>query len=681
MRLLERKYRFLLIITLLLLAHIQSISQDNTIQQSGNVPQSGVGYDSQGRPIKKNRQDSLQHRDRFADSITIFYRYYDSSRTRSIDSSINDYDKRGAMPYTYDNLGNMGTAARSLLFNPILKAGWDAGFHQYDVYNYTVENTKFFQTTRPFTELNYTLASKAEQTVDFFHTQNKKNNLNYSIEYQFINSPGIYRNQNNSHNNFRFTTHYLSPNRRYECFFIYLSNKHASSENGGLTSAGELDSLTGTLNNPAQLTTQLGNPSIFTPNPFNTSVTTGNIYKESNLLYRHQYDFGTKDSIVTDSSVIHLFYPRFRLQHTLQYATNDYQFFDNYVDTNYQHFFNYTPPSDTLSFHDRWVRVSNEFSIISFPDKNNQSQYAKVGAIVQNMKLTTQNDIDSATHNFYDISLIGEYRNRTRNKLWDVIANGQLYLNGMHAGDYQAYISLKRVLSKRLGSLQIGFQNVNRTPSFIYSGETSFPMLPHSSFTKENTTHIFGIYYNEKAGFKLSGDYYLVNNYAYSDSFFKASQYLTLFNVLHVYGEKTIKLAKHWNYYAEVHLQQTTGNAPVNIPQFLTRQRIAFEGNFYTNLFLSTGFEVRFMSNYKAPNYSPFTGQFFYQDNYSFNNRPDINFFFHFRIKSFKAFARLENLNTLNTSNFSFNHYNFKLQEYPGTGLWLRVGIWWNFIN
>ncbi len=675
----------MLIIAILLFIQFKSMSQNsnfNNQSSSQSGSQTGVTYDSQGRPIKKNKQDSLQHRDRFADSITIYYRYFDSTRTRSLDSSINDYDKKGVLPYTYDNLGNLGTAARSLLFNPILKAGWDAGFHQYDAYNFTLENTRFFQTTRPYTELGYTLGSKAEQIIGFTHTQNKKSNFNFSIEYKFINAPGIYRNQNSSHSNLRLTTHYQSPNKRYECFFIYLSNKSASSENGGLTDVNQLDSLAGNLNNPAQLNTPLGNPAIISPDPFNTSVTTGNIYKETNFLYRYQYDFGTKDSIVTDTSVIKLFYPRLRVQHTLQYATNDYNFFDNNViDSLYATYYNYTTTADTISFHDRWVRLSNEFSIISFPDKNNQSQYAKVGAIIQNMKLTADNNTDSATHNFYDISIVGEYRNRTRNKLWDVIANGQLYLGGMNAGDYQAYVSLKRVLSKRLGSLQVGFQNVNRTPSFIYNSETSFPVAQHGAFGKENTSHVFAVYDNPKAGIRLSGDYYLVNNYAYSDSFFKVNQDVSLFNVLHLYGEKKIKLSKYFNYYLEVHLQQTTSNPPVNIPQLITRQRIAFEGNFYTNLYLSTGFEVRYMSNYKAPNYSPFTGQFFYQDNYTFNNRPDINFFFHFRIKSFKAFARAENLNTLNTSNFSFTHYNFKLQNYPGTGLWMRVGIFWNFVN
>ena len=166
------------------------------------------------------------------------------------------------------------------------------------------------------------------------------------------------------------------------------------------------------------------------------------------------------------------------------------------------------------------------------------------------------------------------------------------------------------------------------------------------------------------------------------DSFFEAKQDASLFNVLHVYGEKVFKLSTYFNYYAQFHLQQTTGNAPINVPQFLTRQRIAFEGNFYTNLFLSTGLEARYSSNYKAPDYSPFNGQFFYQNNNTLSNRPDINFFFDFRIRSFKAFIRIENLNTINPKDgFKFNHYNFTLPDYPNTGRWFRLGIWWNFVN
>ena len=330
------------------------------------------------------------------------------------------------------------------------------------------------KTTRPYTELGYLLGSNSEQTISIVHTQNRKSNFNFSIEYKFINSPGSFRTQNSSHNNFRFTTHYQSPNKRYEGFFILLTNKHASSENGGLVNRESLDTLKGALNNPYQLATRLGAFALLSPSPFNTTVNTGNIYKETNLLYRHQYDLGTKDSIVTDSVTIHLFHPRFRMQHTLQLSSNEYHFLDNNaVDTIYSKYYNYPIPAnagsqDTVSLKDKWTRITNEFSLISFPDKNNQSQYFKVGTIIQNLKQTIN---DTVSNSFYNLSVIGEYRNRTRNKLWDVVANGQLYLNGLNAGDFQTYISLKRKLSNSLGWLQVGFQNVNRTPSFLLNGQ------------------------------------------------------------------------------------------------------------------------------------------------------------------------------------------------------------------
>ena len=164
MSLLKRKYLGFYIVLSLVILQLGSSAQSTT-QDNAGISQSGLTYDSQGRLMKKNKQDSLQHRDKYADSITIFYRYFDSTRTRSLDSSINDYDKRGLLPFTYENLGNLGTAARSLLFNPILKAGWDAGFHQYDPYKFTVENTRFFQTTRPYTELGYTPVSYTHLTL------------------------------------------------------------------------------------------------------------------------------------------------------------------------------------------------------------------------------------------------------------------------------------------------------------------------------------------------------------------------------------------------------------------------------------------------------------------------------------------------------------------------------------
>lgn len=125
----------------------------------------------------------------------------------------------------------------------------------------------------------------------------------------------------------------------------------------------------------------------------------------------------------------------------------------------------------------------------------------------------------------------------------------------------------------------------------------------------------------------------------------------------------------------ELHAQKTIGSAPVNLPLLITRNRLAFEGNFYTNLFLSTGLEFRYNTPYKADGYSPLMGQFFYQNQQNFSNRPDIHAFLHFRIKSFKGFIRFENLNTM------FSKVNLLSNQYPAQGVWNRIGIWWNFVN
>src|SRR5690349_21423577 len=79
--------------------------------------QSQVTYDNQGRPIKRSKDSlTLKHRDQFEDSITINFKYFDSSRIHILDSSISDFRSKYPLPYSYNDLGNYGTASYSLLF-------------------------------------------------------------------------------------------------------------------------------------------------------------------------------------------------------------------------------------------------------------------------------------------------------------------------------------------------------------------------------------------------------------------------------------------------------------------------------------------------------------------------------------------------------------------------------------
>ena len=256
--------------------------------------------------------DSLQKRDKAEDSIAIYYRLYNSLAIQNMDTSVNDFFSKFILPYSNYHLGNLGNASKSFLFNPLQRGGWDAGFRSYEVYNYTLEQTPFYQTTKPYTELGYLLGGKGEQLIELLHTQNKTKQFNYSFAYRFSNAPGNLKNQHANLNNMRITANYQSKRKRYASYWVMLLNKSASSENGGLVNSQLIDSLS--LNNPYELETRLGISGASFRNPFNTNIATGTTNKEQNFVWKQTYDLGQKDSVVKDTVTTYLFYPRLRFQ-------------------------------------------------------------------------------------------------------------------------------------------------------------------------------------------------------------------------------------------------------------------------------------------------------------------------------------------------------------------------------
>ncbi len=77
-------------------------------------------------------------------------------------------------------------AATSILFAPQQKTGWDPGFHAYDIYKWMQESIRFFNTTRPYTELGYMLGSQSQQIIEIFQTQNFKPYWNTTLQFNFV---------------------------------------------------------------------------------------------------------------------------------------------------------------------------------------------------------------------------------------------------------------------------------------------------------------------------------------------------------------------------------------------------------------------------------------------------------------------------------------------------------------
>jgi Putative porin len=667
-----------------LIAAVQVIAQRpggrNLMQNmpSGFGSSGGRGFGSGGGntgPFK----DSLLHRTGMEDSATIAFRYLDTARFYFMDSSVNDFTKRWYLPWTNIFLGNTGSATRSLLFSPNMQAGWDQGMHAYDPYIQKIQDVKFYNTTRPFTQLTYVLGKRQEQNIGVLHTQNIRYNWNFSFKYNLINAPGVFRNQLNNHNNYLFNTWYISPKKRYSAFFILSANKIAAYENGGISDNTLLKDLP-TYAERLNIPTTLGGGANGTQALFGNTINTGNRYNVTNWLLRQQYDFGKKDSVVNDSSITYLFFPRFRFQHTFQYNRYAYDFLDVSVDTaGYRKLYGITSLPSTFGLRDFWQMMDNELALYSFPDIKNQQQFLRLAAGIQNFN----GDFGVATTRFSNVYVKGEYRNKTKNRKWDVELAGTFFSAGEYIGDYNLNASLRRLIGKKLGYLTLSFANVNRTPSFIHDDRSNFKRfnIGNTDFNKENTIVAGAQYDLPQKQLSVGAKYFLASNYIYFKNTTQAVQEGTIFNVLQLYAQKKFILGRRWNWYAEAFVQQATPNAPVNLPLVFTRNRIAYEGRLFKNLNLSTGLELRYHTPVKLDGYSPILGQFYLQNDTTIRNRPDITAYLHFRIRSMYWFVRAENLNAVQASPFGFFSNNFATPTQPLPGLFIRFGIYWGFVN
>ncbi len=657
---------------------MKNILNGRTIPKGTSTNSSGTAKGT------KEKKDSLnigfEHRDDSKDSISIVFKYLDFIKNNNFDSSINDFDKYFTMPSGWQVLGNNGQPAYSFIYSPILKAGWDAGFHQYDLYRFTLEDSKFYKVNRPFTQLNYQLASGKEQVIKALHVQNPKPNVGFGFDYRLINAPGFFKVQNTNHNNIRLFGNYSGKRKRYSASAILISNTIRSSVNGGITN----DDLLNDKNKKKRFSVPviLGNIENYNSNPFSTKVNTGNTNKDFTFFLRNAYDIGKKDSIIiNDSTTEYLFYPRLRFQHTLTYSSNSFLYNDYRADStwyknNYDTALKNKSSIDTILVVDKWKNFSNDFSIITFPDAKNPAQFLLIGATLQNL----QGTFTKQTKNFYNILAHAEYRDKTKNKLWDMLLKGELYLNGYNSGDYSATGYLERYLNKKLGNIRLSFSNINRTPSFIFDNASSYNFKNSSSLKKENIIAFGADATNSyvQLGFKN----YIITNYAYYKNYYIKDQYNKIINLLQLTASKKIKLNKKWNWYADVAIQQTDGASPIKVPFLFTRNRIALETVYYKNMNINTGIEFRYYTPYKGYNYSPLMGQFVPQDSVRLKNLPDISAYIHFRIKSFTAFVRAENLNTYTFSGAGgFTNNNFAAPHYPTAGFLFRLGIRWGFVN
>ena len=143
--------------------------------------------------------------------------------------------------HEWAHLGNMGSAARPILFTPLRNTGLDVGIHSYDLYKKSFSEIRLFKLNTPITSLFFTQGQGQENSMmKGLFSRNFSKGIHINLDYRRINQEGIYIHQKNRNTAFTSTVWYQHPRQKWDLYLSYLYNKIESQDNGGVLNLASL---------------------------------------------------------------------------------------------------------------------------------------------------------------------------------------------------------------------------------------------------------------------------------------------------------------------------------------------------------------------------------------------------------------------------------------------------------
>jgi len=144
------------------------------------------------------------------------------------------FDPTRIPDFEYAHLGNPGSPARPLFFQPSFRKGFDIGLHQFDLYRIDKKNTPYYRLQNPFTRAAYSQNNKDNLNFKGEYSRNFANGINVSILALRSNHLGQFRNQRAKNTAFANNWWYHDKKGKYDGFFAITSNSNLHEDNGGI---------------------------------------------------------------------------------------------------------------------------------------------------------------------------------------------------------------------------------------------------------------------------------------------------------------------------------------------------------------------------------------------------------------------------------------------------------------
>ncbi len=525
-----------------------------------------------------------------------------------------------------------------------------------------VKDINYYSVATPLTELYFKTVMEQGQNVDALVTVNTSERFNFSIAYKGLRSLGKYINQLSSTGNFRFTTSYITKNKRYAINAHFTGQDLLNGENGGITSINNFESNDNSFKNRARLQVYLTDATSFLKGKrffIDHSFRINTKEASNNLFVNHQFNLENKFYEFNQQSLI------------TQIAAQDpfQRFGDSYV-------------SSKINDQTRYQRM-----------------YNKLGATYENK---TIGEFHFFIEDFkyvyrYDKILILEAEiipNLLTNRI-NAIGGQYSYKNNNWNGKFlyskaiskQTFSTIDAVLKYKLNDkndFSFQYQNISQLPNHNFSLHQSSYVAYNwkNDFKNEkiNTINIIANtqWINATAQISLLNDHLFFSN---DDTTFlqlvSPKQYEKPINYISFKVSKEIQYHKFALDNTVLYQNVSQDENILNVPQIVTRNTISFTNYFFKKaLFLQTGITLNYFTKYNANDYNPVIGEFFVQDQTKIGNFPILDFFVNARIRQTRIFLKAEHFN----SGFSASNY-YSAPNTPYRDFMIRFGLVWNFFQ
>ncbi len=561
------------------------------------------------------------------------FRMYEPSRREMID---------------YGTLGNLGSSARSLFYEPVQRKGLRLGYEAYDLYRLRPEALRFYRNVRSFSEVYFSQGrNQLDGLLNARFSRTFADRVNFSMDYRTINNRGGFRYQRDKHNSLALGI-WVPKGRNYDVFLTFCNNIFRQRENGGIASdtVFQNDDFSG----PAAAAIRL------------PDLKAESRHADQSLQLTQHYRFvGGKESGKR----------ALRASHSFSWVREQFKFAQPQLSQDTAFFRDFLVDKRGLRNYNRLDKIDNTFTLSTFKVKG-RGQPSDMLYVGVNYAWFRAN-LDARDSTMSNLFLTGGLSIAPTSR-FELNAKGNLALHA--PGEFNLNGNLLLGLS-RFASLSAKALVQRYTPSLLqHELYVSRRSVWKNNFDKPFETSVSATLAIPRLGISFSGQNHLIVNYLYYDQMGRPKQLTDALNVVQFIARANLK-------WGVIHLDNTLALQQVNsnnlrLPGWFSKNSFYYAGRvFKKRLMLQAGADFRVNESFQADGFQPLTAQFHLQDSVRAQSYPWLDLFAAFKVQNFRFFIRYENATRLWEKSTVF----YQTARYPGQFNGIRIGIGWRFMD